>query len=434
MYGTINEDLKHVEVENNHVGQSSHDTTHAAPVHPRRRLYVLLATIVLALGAISAGIFWKRTLASQTDAKAVTETKAAVQPDVAVADENERQQLTVEAVTERTIETERETTGKVAFNEDRMSPVFTPYAGRIVELLVNKGEVVKSGQPLLVIESPDLVAAENDLSAARSEVDKARIAVAASEKITERARRLLEREALAAKDVQQAEADLARTREELRRNEAAVTMVENRLALFGKDAREIEQLKTPGGTIDRRVVIRAPIAGTIVERKVGPGQFLKPDAPDPLFLISDLSNVWVMADVYESNLAGIRVGAPVQISVPAFPDRNFPARISFINPTLDAASRTVRVRCTVANPGGLLKPEMFARIKIGAAAPQLVPVVPSVAVITQGEKSIVLVEESPHHFRRRQVEIGQEAKGVVTIKSGLKVGERVVTRGALLLN
>src|SRR5262249_31599279 len=265
---------------------------------------------------------------------------------------------------------------KVGFNEDRLTPVFTPYAGRILELLANKGDSVGKNQPLVVVESPDLVAAQNDLASARSDLAKAKIGLDTAETVAERARRLHEQEAIATKDLQQAEADLTRAQDEVRRAQVSLAAVENRLSLFGKDPKEIAGL---GERVDRRVVIRAPIAGTIVDRKVGPGQYVKPDAPDPLFLISDLATLWILADVYESDVAMIHVGAPVDVVVPAYPTRAFPAHISFISPTVDPATRTVRVRCVIQNPQGLLKPDMFATIKIGAAAQQSVPVVPASA-------------------------------------------------------
>jgi cobalt-zinc-cadmium efflux system membrane fusion protein len=286
----------------------------------------------------------------------------------------------------------------------------------------------------LIVESPELVATENDLGAARTDQDKARIALDTAQKSADRARALLEREAIAAKDVQLAEADLARAKEELHRADAEVAVVESKLALFGKDAKEIAQIeKQPTGTLDRRIVIRAPISGTIVERKVGAGQYLKPDMPDPLYLIADLSTLWVMADVYESFLPHIRVGTPVSISVASLPDRNFPGRISFINPTVDAATRTVHVRTVVQN-NGLLKPEMFAKIKIGTAQPQAYPAVPSSAVISVNNASAVLVENSPKQFRRREIKPMREENGFTLIEAGLRPGERVVTKGVLLLN
>lgn len=408
----------------------------------RRRTFLGLLLILLIFGGAFSAVLWKKGahnehLQPATQTGAETSSKQ-VQPDLVTAEEEELKHISIEPVVERSIEVEQETTGKVAFNEDRQTPVFTPYAGRVIEVLANKGDVVRQGQSLLVIESPELVALANDLSAARSDREKSQIALDTAQKSADRARALLEREAIAAKDVQLAEADLARSKEELRRANAAVALIESRLALYGKDAKEIAQFGIqPASNQDRRIIIRAPISGTIVERKVGPGQYLKSDAPDPLYLIADLSTLWVMGDVYESFLPHIRVGTPVKISVAAFPDHSFPARISFINPTVDPATRTVRVRAVVQNTnatGGVLKPEMFAKIKIGSAIPQIFPAVPSSAVISVNNNSAVLVEESHGRFRRREIKLAWEEGGFTLIESGLKPGERVVTKGVLLLN
>jgi membrane fusion protein, heavy metal efflux system len=389
-----------------------------------------LLTLCVAAAAIYRAQDGRHAVAPQAEATSASES---IPPGVAVATGDQMQQIAVEPVTERTLDVERETTGKVAFNEERMTPVFTPYAGRVLEVSASKGAVVQSSQPLLTIESPDLVAVQNELATARSDESKARIALDTAQKVAERARSLHEREALATKDLQQAEADLSRAKDDLRRAEAAVRFVESRLALFGKNAGQLVEASNSSGP-DRLVVIRAPISGTIVERKVGNGQYVKPDTPEPLFMISDLSTVWVIADVFESYLAKIRVGESVEITVPAYPERRFPARVSFINPTVDNETRTVHVRCSVPNPGGLLKPDMFARINIGAALPQRVAVVPTGAIFTQGADSFVFVEESPKHFRRRQVRAGRAIAGATVIEEGLKPGDRVATRGVLLLN
>src|SRR5262249_39738971 len=150
----------------------------------------------------------------------------------------------------------------------------------------------------------------------RSDADKAKIALDIAEKAAERARNLHSLEALSTKELQAAESDLARAREDYRRATAAVSVTRNKLALFGKSPDEIRTLEeSVNDQIDRRIEIRAPLAGTIVDRKVGPGQYIKPDTPDPLFTIGDLSNVWVNADVYEAHLLQIRIGAPVTITI-----------------------------------------------------------------------------------------------------------------------
>jgi membrane fusion protein, heavy metal efflux system len=405
------------------------------PEPPRMNKRVIFIAAALVAALVAAAVIYRAQDGRPAVALRAEETPASesMPPDVAAATGEQMRQITVEPVTERMFDGERETTGKVAFNEERMTPVFTPYAGRVLEVNAIKGAVVQSGKPLLTIESPDLVAVQNDLAAARSDENKARIALDTAQKVAERARSLHEREALATKDLQQAEADLSRAQDDLRRAEAAVRFVESRLALFGKNAGQLVEASNSSGP-DRLVVIRAPINGTIVERKVGSGQYVKPDTPEPLFTISDLSTVWVIADVFESYLAKIHIGQSVEITVPAYPERRFPARVSFINPTVDSETRMVHVRCSVPNPAGLLKPDMFARINIGAASPQRVAVVPTGAIFTKGADSFVFVEESPKQFRRRQVKPGRAMDDATVIEEGLRPGERVATRGVLLLN
>ena len=162
---------------------------------------------------------------------------------------------------------------------------------------------------------------------------------------------------------------------------------------------------------------------------------MKPDIPDPVFLISDLTTLWVLVDVYESDLDTTRLNAPVEVSVAAYPDRVFPARISFISPTVDPATRTVRVRCLVSNPDGLLKPEMFAAIKIGSSAQQRATVVPANAIIVDGEDTVVFVAAGPGRFQWRRIHVGRQVeRDAFVVDSGLRPGEAVATRGALLLN
>jgi membrane fusion protein, heavy metal efflux system len=393
----------------------------------RRRIWMSAVILGITFGVIG----WRRVTDRADKSDRVNE-KVDSSSEVVVVNEEQLKHISTNPVKQGFVTVDRKATGKVGFNEDRLTPVFTPYSGRVSELLANKGDAVKAGQPLVVLESADYVAAQNDLAAARSDVAKAKIGLESAEVAAERARSLHNQEAISTKDLQQAEADLARAQDENRRAGATLQGVQNRVLLFGKDPEELAGL---GDHVDRRIVLRAPISGIIVDRKIGPGQFVKPDLPDPLFLISDLTTLWVIADVYESDLAAIRFNMPVEVSVAAYADRVFPARITFINPTVDAATRTVRVRCLVSNSGGLLKPEMFATIKIGAAEQQRAPLVSGDAIVLDGDTPVVFVAEGPGRFRSRRVHLGQEVeRGSFVVDSGLRADEMVATRGALLLN
>src|SRR5262245_44940164 len=410
-----------------------------------RLRYILPALLLVLIALLIGGIIWYRNsnpnpslIEARGAAQETATPGASAAPDVAVASDIQKRQIAVEPVTERSSDLERETTGKVGFNEDRITPVFPNCTGRIVDVLVKKGDIVKAGQSLLEMESPDVVAAENDLAAAVTSENTASTAQDVARKMLERTEGLHEREAISTKELQEAEAAYARAKDEQHRTRAAVRVAEARLALYGKTPDEITLIGDLGrknvGKVDDRVVIRAPLSGTIVDRKVGQGQYVRQEGNEPLILLSDLSSLWVLAEVYESFLSSIHVGAPVTISVAAYPDRTFPARISFINPTVDPETRTVHVRCVVPNPDKLLKPEMFARISIGAAAPRPFPAVPASAIFTQGTDSFAFVEESPHQFRKRPVKVGRQVDGHILVESGLSVKERVATHGVLLLN
>jgi len=353
--------------------------------------------------------------------------KPSLPADVILLNDQQLQQISTDVVKERLVSIDRKATGKIAFNEERLTPVFTPFSGRIVELLANKGDNVTTGQPLATIESPDFVSSQNDLASARSDSAKANIALNTAQVAEQRAERLHDQEALSTKDLQQVEADLARAQDDVRRSQAAVAVAENRLRLFGREPQELQR-------VDPRVGMRAPISGTIVDRKIGPGQYIKPDMPDPLFLISDLTTLWVLVDVFESDVAAVRLNMPVEVSVAAYPDRVFAARISFISPTVDPTTRTVRVRCLVSNQNGLLKPDMFATVKIASAAQQGMPIVPVSAVVAEGNDSFVFVAEGQSRFRRRSIRVGREVESGLIVDSGIHQGEVIASRGALLLN
>jgi cobalt-zinc-cadmium efflux system membrane fusion protein len=398
---------------------------------PSRHRYAVIGILVIAALLIAAFLVRQE---GRTNV-AASEQPAPSSPDVIEATPEQLRQIRVEPVRDQEIEFDLQTTGKVGFNEDRMTPVFAPYSGRVMEILANKGDIVEGGQSLLIIDSPELVATVHDLAEARADADKAKIALDSADKAATRARNLHSLDALATKELQEAESEAARTREDFRRATAAVNVMRNKLSLFGKGTDEIRQMEeSVADQIDRRIHIRAPLSGTIVDRKVGPGQYIKPDMPDPLYLIGDLSKVWVNADIYENYLSKVRIGAPVTVTVAAYPDQEFPARITAINPTVDAATRTIHVRCSVSNSQGLLKPEMFANIRIGSTGKRKVTTVPSAAVLTQGSESFVLREESAGKFRRRQVKSGPEVHGYIVIDDGLAANDRVVTSGTLLLS
>src|SRR6476469_4178415 len=200
--------------------------------------------------------------------------------------------LAIEPVRERDFRAETVTEGKVAVDEDRSTPVFSPYAGRVMKLLVRPGEAVRQRQPLFTIEAGDTVQAQNELVAATAGLNKAKSALDLAEIQQKRATDLFEGKAVPLKDYQQAEATLIQAQNDLRSTQTALEAARNKLRILGFTDEVISTFQDKG-SINREITIFSPIAGTVVQRKIGPGQYVNAGASDPVFVIGDLSTVWL---------------------------------------------------------------------------------------------------------------------------------------------
>jgi cobalt-zinc-cadmium efflux system membrane fusion protein len=300
-------------------------------------------------------------------------------------------------------------TGKIAFDEDHTSRVGSPLSGRVDSLLVKPGDLVRKGQPLLTIVSPEVEAAIAELQAAEADLSL-------QKRTLERTRALFTDQAVARKDVSQAESDLAKAQAARERSRA-------RLGLLGINPNEHTS----------RFTLRAPIAGTVVERQALPGAEVRGDAGTPLVTISDLDRVWVFADVYERDLASVSSGQTAQVTVASYPGVTFPARIEHVGEVEDAQTRTVKVRLMADNGAHKLKPEMFARVILPLSGPAAAVTVPGNAVLTDGDANVVIVSMADGKFSKRTVQVGSEVDGRLAVLSGLHPGERVVVDGALFV-
>jgi cobalt-zinc-cadmium efflux system membrane fusion protein len=323
--------------------------------------------------------------------------------------------------------------GQIAYNEDTSTVVLTPFPGRVTRLIAKVGDRVKRGDALFEIDSPEVVLPQNEFVVAVTVLNKARSQLALAEIAEKRARDLFEGKAGPLKELQQATAQLVAAQNDLRSAEAALEAGRNRLRILGRSDAQIDALQQQGA-IDRTATIIAPIDGTVISRKVGPGQYVRSDSPDPLYAVADLSTMWLKAYVPESEIPFIRVGQDVEVKVTALPGRLFRARITVIGSASDATTRRVVVRSEIPNSDGALKAEMFANFKITAGADQPSPSVPVEAVIREGDLAWVWVEREPMLFVHRKVTIGLEQDGRVQIRSGLNVGESVVARGAIFVD
>jgi cobalt-zinc-cadmium efflux system membrane fusion protein len=353
--------------------------------------------------------------------------------DVVLVTADQMHQLSVAAVELRPFRIEKAAVGQIAYNEDASTAVLAPFAGRVTRLIARLGERVVQGAPLLEIDSPDIVQPQNDFLAAVAAMNKARARLALATIVETRNKGLYEGKAGALKDWQQSQADLVAAQNDLRAAETALDAAGRRLRIFGLTGDEVSELREKG-TIRRSMPIFSPIAGTVVARKVGPGQYVRNDPPDQLYVVTDLSTMWLKAFLPEIDIPFIRIGQDIEIRVTALPERTFNARITHIGAVFEASTRRIEVRSEVANPGGALKAEMFASFKITTADSVSAPAVPIDAVIRQGDVASVWVQQEPLRFERRLVSIGIEQDGQVQIRDGLASGELAVARGAIFLD
>ena len=341
--------------------------------------------------------------------------------------------LTIQPVTKRAFRAEHVTEGKIAVDEDRSTPVFSPYAGRVTKLLARPGDSVVQGQPLFVIEAADTVQAQNDFIAAMTGLNKARSALDLAQLQHKRAKDLFEGRAVPLKDYQQAEANLIQAQNDLRSTQTALEAARNKLRILGFTDEAISTFQDKG-SINREVTIFSPITGTVVQRKIGPGQYVNSGASDPVFVIGDLSTVWLTAFVRETDVSNVSVGQEISFNVLALPGRPLTARINYVSAAIDPATRRLLVRATIDNKDGLLKPEMFANVTIYSPGDHAAVGVPKQALIYEGNQVRVWVAHEDKSIELRQIKPGLINGDLVEVEGNLKPGEQIVTKGSLFID
>ena len=341
--------------------------------------------------------------------------------------------LTIEPVAEQTFRAEIATEGKIAVDEDRSTPVFSPYAGRVTKLLVRPGDSVTQRQPLFVIEAADTVQAQNDFIAAMTGLNKARSALDLAQLQDKRAKDLFEGKAVPLKDYQQTQATLIQAQNDMRSSQTALEAARNRLRILGLTDEAISAFQEKG-RIDPDTTIFSPIAGTVVQRKVGPGQYVNAGASDPVFVIGNLSTVWLTAFVRETDAARVSVGQEIAFNVLALPGRPLTARIDYVSAAIDPATRRLLVRATVDNKDGLLKPEMFANVTIYSGIDHPAVGVPKRALIYEGDQVRLWVAHEDKSIELRQIKTGLINGDLVEVDGNLKPGEQIVTKGSLFID
>lgn len=390
---------------------------------------ILPAVLLLLLAIAGLGLFgMTRMSAKHVEVRPKDRDQARYTPTT-----TEWAGLSVAPATERLFRTEHMTEGKIAVDEDRATPVFSPYSGRITKLMARPGDSVAPGQPLFVIEATDNVQAQNDFITALTSLNKARAQLELARLQDKRAQDLFAGKAIPLKDVQQAQAGLISAQNDLQSSDVAVEAVRNRLRMLGLNDAAITTFQEKG-RISADTVISAPIAGTVVQRKAGPGQYVTTGASDPVFMIGDLSTVWLTAFIRETEAADVRIGQDMAFTLLAFPNQAFKARIDYVAAAIDPATRRLLVRATVDNSKGMLKPEMFASVTIYSDADRRAVAAPKSALIHEGDKVRLWVAASDKSIELRQVQTGLTNGDLVEIRDNLSPGETIVTKGSLFID
>jgi cobalt-zinc-cadmium efflux system membrane fusion protein len=379
-----------------------------------KQIRIVLVVALLALAALVIGWGALRARASEP-----APADGATAADEVRLSSTQLATLEINTVGTSSFRTEEVTDGQIALNGDTTTQVFSPYSGRVVRVMASPGESVKQGAPLLRIDASEFVQAQSDLTNAAATLKLARIN-------EERKRAAYENKGGSLQDWQQAQVDLTAA-------ENAATSARNRLRIFGKTNQEIAALESAKKS-DATTYVVAPIGGVVTDRQVGPGQYIQAGAANPVFSIGDLSTVWLVADVPETEAPFIERGQKVEVRVLALPGRIFEAQLTAIGAQVDPVTRRVPVRATIANADGKLKPQMFASFSIITSGDSVEPAVPEEAIVREGDQARVWVVARNNTLALRSIRTGRTTDGMVEVLEGLKVGERVVTRGSLFID
>jgi membrane fusion protein, heavy metal efflux system len=372
------------------------------------RQTVLLAAVALGVAGCNSG-----DRASQMTSYSAKESKNA-EPELFTIRPEQMSHVQVVTVEPTKLSRVLRLTGAVAYNAFNTTPVITQVGGPVSRILVVPGERVKLGQALLDVSSPDY-------SLLFATYLKARDSFRVADRNYARAQDLYAHQAIAERDLLQAESD---------RNQAQADLNASVLGLKILGIPKPEDLeKAPSSS---EIPLLAPIGGEIVERDVAPGQLLQAGTTQA-FVISNMSTVWVLANIYQSDVANVKVGEEVTVQTDSYPDK-FHGKISFISPALDPNTRTLQARIVVDNPGEKLKNNMYVTATVDAGVQQNAIAVPDASVLRNDENQpFVYVATGSNQFARRAVDIGQSQAGKTQILRGLIAGDKVVGDGSLFL-
>ncbi len=355
--------------------------------------------------------------ASERSARAPKESLSAQSVQLSAS---EIQSFKVEPVAERVFTEQREAIGNIAFNDEMSAQVFPPNQGKIIALFAKAGDDVHKGAPLFSVDSPDLAQAEASLISSAG-------ALVLTNRVLERARQLHAVQGLAQKDLDQATSDQQAA-------EGAQRAARDAVRILGKTDAEMDRIVAER-KVDSVLLVRSPITGRVTARNAAPGQLVQPGTSPAPFAISDISKLWMLANVAETDSPLLRLGQEVDVAVKAYPGRLFRAGITNIAAAVDPNTHRVLVRSEIRDPKHELRPGMFATFIIRTGKAARSPAVPYAGMVREGDGTMtVWVTADRKLLTKRSVGLGLQQDGYYQILEGLKPGEFVATEGAIFLN
>ncbi|MGA2401055.1 MAG: efflux RND transporter periplasmic adaptor subunit [Syntrophobacteraceae bacterium] len=398
-------------------------------MRPSKRTVLSGAAFAVAVLAVSAGLYLVKYSGNQPKSGRGIEGPDAAQgraggddtlPETVELNETQVKSVKVEPAGELTFVIQREAVGSIDFNQDMTVQVFSPYQGKIAGLFAKLGDEVVKGQKLYTIDSPDLSQAESNLIASAGVLEF-------TTKTLARDKKLYETQGISQKELEQAISDQQSA-------EGALRTARNAVRLFGKTEAEVDQIVAKR-RIDPIMVVPSPITGRITARNAAPGLLVQPGAVPAPYSVADISTMWMLAQVVESDSPLFHVGQEVKVKVMAWPDRVFEGKVSTIGAAVDPATHRLPVRSEIRDPKHELRPGMFATFVIRTGDSVRATAVPLDGVVREGDGTMsVWVTADRRTFSKRTVKLGMQQDGRHQIVDGLQPGELVAAEGALYLS
>jgi membrane fusion protein, heavy metal efflux system len=389
----------------------------------RGRVAVVAVLATAAVAAVALGWLAMRS-------KPLKETAAAAAPSVGVVELSpaamKEAGLRVEAAAMATVRDTIEAPGVLALDERRTARIASQVEGKVLEVFVEIGDRVPAGRELAHMISPVVHEAWAGYRKAIVERRRAQSALKLAAQQEERMKRLYEAKAVPQQEVQRSTAERTSAEDTLNLVEIEVRRTEEEMEHLGVTNKE-----DPSGESGEQIPVKSPLAGVVLEKRITEGGAATPGSP--LFVVSDLSSLWALAEIDETALSRVQTGQPAEVRVAAYPAERFAGTISWVADMVNPKTRRVTVRCAVPNGSGRLKPDMYATVALGASTERQVIVLPAEAVQEIEGRPALFVEAATGRFVRRDVTVGVERDGRIQIRTGVAAGDRVVVAGAFLL-